>query len=128
MRQPSNELPRIQGDEVGEFTGHGPPEEPTRGRRDRSRGSVCCELGGGIPRVEGRVPGGSYYLSRQGFRPMLTVCLEASERIYLNDVIGFEVLEISAEGATFAISQTREAPIRDVETQGGESGHRYLHV
>ena len=43
---------------------------------------------------------------------MLTVCLEAGERIHLNDVIGIEVLEISAEGATFAISQTRETPIR----------------
>lgn len=112
MRQPPDELPRTRGDEVSEFSGHSAPEEPTRGRRDPSRGGICCELRGGIPRVEGRVPVGSYYLSRQGFRPMLTVCLEAGERIHLNDVIGIEVLEISAEGATFAISQTRETPIR----------------
>ena len=112
MRQPLDELPHTQGDEVSGFAGHSPPEEPTHGRRDPSRGCIYCELCAGIPIVEGRVPVGSYYLSRQGFRPMLTMCLEASERIHLNNVISLEVLEISAEGATLALSRTREAPIR----------------
>ena len=112
MRQHRNELPLTQGDEVSEFADHCEPEEPTRGRRYPSRRNICCEFRGGIPRVEGCVPVGSYYLSRQGFRPMLTLCLGASERLCPSDVIGIEVLEISAEGATFAISQTRETPIR----------------
>ena len=43
---------------------------------------------------------------------------EAGERTYLNAVIGIEVLEISDEGATFAISQTRETPIRGGHSRG----------